>query len=198
MTIKDYNFVFKKFDTWLAFAKQYYSKHNIDNYNTFSLGTSSNNICSSRMVLLKSFDEKGFVFFTNYNSQKAHDISLNNNVSMLFHFNPFARQIRVIGNAEKISNEESDIYYHSRPYLSKIGAWASNQSSTMDNYYDLVKNVAKYGAIYPNNPPRPEHWGGYIIKPTKIEFWQEKQFRLHIRKSYLLTDNQWQESILYP
>lgn len=198
MLIKNYSFVFKKFDTWLTFASQHYAKHNIDNYNAFALGTSSNNIPSSRMVLLKSFDDKGFVFFTNYNSQKAYDISLNNNVSMLFHFNPIARQIRIIGSAEKISKEESDAYYYSRPYLSKIGAWASSQSSVMDNYLDLIKNVSKYSATYPNNPPRPEYWGGYIIKPSKIEFWQEKKFRLHIRKSYLLIDNQWQETILYP
>lgn len=193
-----YDSVLKKFQIWYDFAKQYYAKHNIENVNAFALSTVANNVPSSRIVFLKHFDHRGFVFFTNYESKKSSDILQNNHVSMLFYFQPLHRQIRIVGQAYQISEKESDEYYDSRPYLSKIGAWASKQSAVMESPQDLANNVTKYCAIYPNTPPRPNHWGGYVIKPSQIEFWQEKPFRLHLRTMYRLNGKQWEKSILYP
>ena len=187
--------LFKKLHNWFLYAK----KHNPDSYNAFALSTCVNGVPSSIMVLMKSFDINGFVFFTNFDSKKGKEILINSNVSMLFYWSNIKRQIRINGIAEKISHEQSLEYFNSRPYISKIGALASLQSKVLDKYPTLLTKVAKLSLEYPINPPKPNNWGGFIINPNKIEFWQEKPFRLHVRKEF--TKNQtgkWSELLLYP
>lgn len=153
-----------------------------------------------RTVLLKSFDEKGFVFFTNYSSRKAQHIEENNKVSLLFPWYSMGRQVKITGTAEKISTAESLKYFLSRPRGSQIGAWASHQSSVvknralLDGMFEDMKQKFKQGDI-----PLPSFWGGYCIKPTMIEFWQARDSRLHDRFSYSLSDsNQWNHERLAP
>lgn len=153
---------------------------------------------SSRIVLLKSFDENGFQFFTNYSSEKGSDLEENPNASMLFFWDKLERQIRIIGSVEKLSALESDNYFNSRPYESRIGAIASNQSSPLISKQNLESRIFELKAQYPDNPPRPDNWGGYIINPLSFEFWQGRESRLHDRIKYHLIDNNWQIERLYP
>ena len=153
---------------------------------------------SSRIVLLKSFDENGFQFFTNYSSEKGSDLEENPNASMLFFWDKLERQVRIIGSVEKLSALESDNYFNSRPYESRIGAIASNQSSPLISKQNLESRIFELKAQYPDNPPRPDNWGGYIINPLSFEFWQGRESRLHDRIKYHLIDNNWQIERLYP
>ncbi|MDR0484543.1 MAG: pyridoxamine 5'-phosphate oxidase [Alphaproteobacteria bacterium] len=195
----DDNFVFKKFALWLDKAKKQYDKLNMQNYNAFCLSSCVNNLPSSRMVLLKSFSHDGFTFYTNSQSQKGAEITENPNVAMLFHWNVLQRQIRVSGVCSEVSSNIADEYFASRPYLSKVGAWASQQSREMNGILELSKNVIYYSAKYPIDVPRPPYWNGYNIAASKIEFWVEKPARLHIRKVYeKISLNQWTEKILFP
>jgi len=153
-----------------------------------------------RTVLLKSFDEKGFVFFTNYSSRKAQHIEKNNKVSLLFPWYSMGRQVKVTGIAEKISSAESLKYFLSRPRGSQIGAWASHQSKVVKNralldaMFDEMKQKFSKGEI-----PLPSFWGGYCIKPTMIEFWQARDSRLHDRFSYSINDaGEWCHERLAP
>ena len=153
-----------------------------------------------RTVLLKSFDEKGFIFFTNYSSRKAQHIEANNKVSLLFPWYSMGRQVKITGTAEKISTAESLKYFLSRPRGSQIGAWASHQSKVvknralLDGMFDEMKNKFSKGEI-----PLPSFWGGYCIKPTMIEFWQARDSRLHDRFSYIQNESgEWQHERLAP
>ncbi|MCL2567621.1 MAG: pyridoxamine 5'-phosphate oxidase [Alphaproteobacteria bacterium] len=191
-------FIFNKFSLWLNESRRFYEKLNLQNHNAFCLSSCVNNLPSSRMLLLKSFSKEGFTFYTNSQSQKGSEIAENPNVAMLFYWGPLHRQIRVEGACEKVDSHIADEYFESRPYLSKIGAHASQQSKEMKGLSELVKNVAIYSAKYPLNVPRPSYWDGYNILPKKIEFWVEKPARLHIRKVYHKTSNLWIEKILFP
>lgn len=156
-------------------------------------------IPSSRVVLLKMFDEKGFVFFTNYESQKAREIEENPNVSLLFYWDKLERQVRINGKAEKISTEESNEYFQTRPYLSRIGAWASRQSQPLKSRFTLMREVAKLTMKYPFEVPLPPFWGGYRVVPFYFEFWQGRPSRLHDRIAYTLqSDGVWAKQRLYP
>ena len=135
---------------------------------------------SSRIVLLKSFDERGFVFYTNYESRKAKELAENSRVSLLFYWMPIKRQVRIQGAVEKVSAEESDQYFNSRALGSKIGAWASDQSEVIESRAALEKRFAEYEQQFSDNGPRPAHWGGYRVKPATIEFWQGRENRLHV------------------
>ena len=153
-----------------------------------------------RTVLLKSFDEKGFIFFTNYSSRKAQHIAENNKVSLLFPWHPMGRQVKVTGTAEKIPTTESLKYFLSRPRGSQIGAWASHQSKViknralLDGMFEEIKQKFAKGEI-----PLPSFWGGYCIKPNMIEFWQARDSRLHDRFSYTKNDtNEWSHERLAP
>jgi pyridoxamine 5'-phosphate oxidase len=144
---------------------------------------------SARIVLLKSFDEHGFVFFTNYNSRKANELEENARACLLFYWSAVWRQVRIEGAVERVSPEESAQYFHSRPLGSKIGAWASEQSSAIENREQLEKRFQEFSRKFGDNVPRPPHWGGYRVKPEVIEFWQGQDNRLHDRLRYALRDD---------
>jgi len=143
----------------------------------------------ARIVLLKSFAEDGFVFFTNYNSRKANELEENARACLLFYWPQVWRQVRIEGAVERVSPEESDQYFQSRPLGSRIGAWASEQSSAIENRAMLEKRFEEFGAKFGENVPRPPHWGGYRVKPEVIEFWQGQDNRLHDRLRYALRDD---------
>jgi len=153
---------------------------------------------SSRIVLLKSFDEKGFQFFTNYSSEKGIDLDENPFASMLFYWDKLERQVRIKGKVEKLSDLESDNYFNSRPYESKIGAIASSQSSVLDSKLSLEENILELKKKFPKDPPRPNSWGGYIIRPDSFEFWQGRESRLHDRIKYSKNESNWDIQRLYP
>ena len=153
----------------------------------------------ARIVLLKSFDESGFVFFTNYNSRKGSELADNARACLLFYWAPFWRQVRIEGMVEKVSETESEEYFQSRPLGSKIGAWASNQSQPVTSRTELDERFEQFSGKFGDNVPRPPHWGGYRLKPEVIEFWQGRENRLHDRLVYMhQTDGSWRIERLAP
>ena len=144
---------------------------------------------SARIVLLKSFDQDGFVFYTNYDSRKGMELAQNPQACLLVYWSPLWRQVRIEGPVEKVSTAESDQYFHSRPLGSKIGAWASNQSSVIESRDALDQQFKEFGFKFGDNVPRPSHWGGYRVRPKVIEFWQGQENRLHDRLRYTLRDD---------
>jgi pyridoxamine 5'-phosphate oxidase len=153
---------------------------------------------SARIVLLKGADENGFSFFTNYESQKGKDLAVRPQAALLFHWHELERQVRIQGLVERVSAVESDEYFHSRPSASRIGAWASPQSSVIPNREFLEEAEKEFKAEFGDAPPRPEHWGGYRLRPTEIEFWQGRPSRLHDRIHYKLNGSTWQVNRLAP
>ncbi|ACX81591.1 pyridoxamine 5'-phosphate oxidase [Aggregatibacter actinomycetemcomitans] len=153
---------------------------------------------SSRMVLLKEVNVQGFVFFTNYHSRKGRAIEQQPYVALTFFWPELERSVRIEGKAEKISAEQSDAYFASRPYTSRIGAWASEQSAVISGYKSLLAKAALIAAQHPLNVPRPESWGGYLVTPDRIEFWQGRPSRLHDRICYLLENGEWKNVRLSP
>jgi pyridoxamine 5'-phosphate oxidase len=155
---------------------------------------------SARMVLLKGFDERGFVFFTNYNSQKGQELAENPQASLVFWWAELERQVRIFGRVEKISDAESDEYFYSRPLNSRLGAWASNQSQTIESRAVLEQRLQELQTKYQNQDvQRPQHWGGFRTIPLEIEFWQGRSNRLHDRLRYTrLDDNNWKIERLSP
>ena len=154
---------------------------------------------SSRMVLLKEVDQKGFVFFTNYSSRKAIELEANPYAALLFHWNILQRQVRIEGAIERISKEESNAYFQSRGRGSRIGAWASHQSQEVDDRETLVQRVKYYEDKFAGKEiPLPDFWGGYRVIPEKIEFWQGKADRLHDRFVYQPSENNWKITRLNP
>ena len=186
---------FELFANWYDLAIE----TEINDPNAMTLSTISNNKPSSRVVLLKSHDEKGFVFYTNSNSKKGKSISENNNIALNFHWKTQNRQIRIDGQAKIVSSEIADSYFNSRPRGSQIGAWSSNQSAELNARSELIDNIKKFEKKYEDQDiPRPSHWNGYLVKPQLIEFWQEMPFRIHDRVFYTLINNKWQIKKLYP
>ncbi|OOF51886.1 pyridoxamine 5'-phosphate oxidase [Rodentibacter trehalosifermentans] len=153
---------------------------------------------SSRMVLLKEVNQQGFVFFTNYHSHKGRAIEHHPYVALTFFWAELERQVRIEGKAVKIPDEQSDEYFASRPYTSRIGAWASEQSAVISGYQSLLTKAALIAAKHPINVPRPSHWGGYLVVPDCVEFWQGRPSRLHDRIRYRLENNQWVRERLSP
>ncbi|WP_016951008.1 pyridoxamine 5'-phosphate oxidase [Anabaena sp. PCC 7108] len=155
---------------------------------------------SARMVLLKNFDERGFVLFTNYNSHKGQEIAKNPYGALVFWWAELERQVRIVGTVEKISPEESDGYFEVRPHNSRLGAWASNQSEVISGREVLESQLQEFQRQYANQEvPRPPHWGGFRVIPQEIEFWQGRSSRLHDRLLYTrLNDGSWKIERLSP
>ena len=186
------------FSNWFNEAK----KTEINDPNAVALSTvDKKGIPSVRMVLLKNFNQNGFIFYTNLNSKKSQDIKINPNVAMCFHWKTLLRQIRITGKISKVLDKDADNYYSSRPYGSKISAWASNQSSVLKNRDELFKSIEEYKKKYSdeNNVPRPNYWSGWNLDPYEIEFWLQKDSRIHERLKYSLDEsNNWVKQLLSP
>lgn len=188
---------FELFDLWFKQAKEC----EIPEVNAMSVATvNAEGIPSIRVVLLKAYSEDGFVFYTNYESQKAQDIASNNNICINFFWEQLERQIRIIGKASKVSKAQSLKYFLTRPFSSQLGAWVSNQSkiissrSILEMKFEQMKRKFANGQI-----PLPDDWGGYILEPDSFEFWQGRPSRLHDRFKYTIDDsNAWQASRLAP
>lgn len=154
---------------------------------------------STRVVLIKGYDERGIVWYTNYASRKGQQLAGNPYAALQFHWVELERVVRIEGSVEKVSDAESDEYFHSRPLDSRIGAWASPQSEVISSRTVLVANAARYGAQFMLQPPRPPHWGGYRLKPEQWEFWQGRKSRLHDRLRYTQqADGGWLRERLAP
>ncbi|NUM32094.1 MAG: pyridoxamine 5'-phosphate oxidase [Bacteroidetes bacterium] len=181
------------FDTWFKFALE----TEVLEPNAMTLSTVSlERKPRSRVVLLKDYSNKGFSFYTNYQSDKGREIELNNNVSLNFYWSKIERQVRIEGKAIKLSFEENDNYFNSRPMGSKIGAIISRQSRPVNSRDEILKRFEEYDLS--QMPERPKNWGGFIIKPILIEFWQGRPNRLHDRIKYIFKDNRWSYQRLEP
>ena len=167
--------------------------------NAMTLATvGANGRPSTRIVLIKGLDARGIVWYTNYDSRKGRELENNPYAALQFHWVELERVVRIEGRVEKVSAEESDAYFASRPLDSRIGAWASPQSQVIASRALLVANAAKIGARYVLSPPRPPHWGGYRLVPDTFEFWQGRKSRLHDRLHYRLDGGQWVRERLAP
>ena len=185
------------FKIWLEKAK----KLEINEPNALSLATSDKRGNPSiRMVLLKNVSEKGFVFYTNLNSKKSLNIEENPKAAMCFYWKGLHRQIIVIGSINQVDDVIADKYFNSRDYESRIGAWASEQSETLNNRNDLLKKIDEYKKKYSDtkNLPRPKHWSGWSLTPSSIEFWLHGKNRIHERLKYNKVNNEWQKTLLNP
>jgi len=153
---------------------------------------------SARMLLLKGYDERGFVFYTNYNSRKGKELDENPYGCLLFYWDKFKRQVRIDGKIEKVTKEESEAYFKTRAYKSRLGAWASNQSSVIESRTVIVKEFLKYLLKFRTDVPLPEYWGGYRLIPEVYEFWQGRENRLHDRIRYIKEKEGWKIERLAP
>ena len=198
LCFKDLDNPIDLFEDWFNEAK----KTEINDPNALALATvGKNGIPSVRMVLLKDFNEKGFVFYTNLNSRKSNEIKSNPNTAMCFHWKSLLRQVRVTGKLTNVSDAEADNYYNSRSYGSRIGAWASNQSSILKSRDELLNSIEEFKRKYSNekNIPRPKYWSGWNLYPTEIEFWLDGKDRIHERLLYIRKDkNMWEKNLLSP
>ena len=198
LCFKDLDNPIDLFTDWFNEAK----KTEINDPNALSLATvGKNGIPSVRMVLLKDFNEKGFVFYTNLNSRKSEEIKSNPNASMCFHWKSLLRQVRITGELSNVSDTDADSYFNSRSYGSRIGAWASNQSNVIKSRDELLKSIEEFKKKYPNEKkiPRPRHWSGWNLNPIEIEFWLDGKDRIHERLRYTKKNsNKWEQNLLSP
>ena len=189
---------FELFEKWFDEAK----KKEINDPNALALGTASKTgIPSVRMVLLKGFDKNGFVFYTNLNSQKGNELKDNPNATMCFHWKSLLRQIRIVGTLKQVDDKTADDYYNTRAYESRIGAWASKQSSILKSRDELLNSFESFKKKYNDKDkvPRPDHWSGWNLKPSSIEFWLDGDNRIHERLKYTLDENNnWIKNLLSP
>ena len=198
------NICFKDEDNPINLFREWFNeakKSEINDPNAVTLGTVDyKGYPSVRMVLLKDYNDDGFVFYTNFNSDKSKAIKKDPKISMCFHWKSLLRQIRIVGLASKVSDKEADEYFDSRSYGSKIGAWASDQSSILINRKDLLNSIDKYKEKFQNENkvPRPSHWSGWRLKPEEIEFWLDGENRIHERLKYIKNKNIWERVLLSP
>tara|TARA_S200000501_G_scaffold162366_1_gene153025 strand:- start:1808 stop:2434 length:627 start_codon:yes stop_codon:yes gene_type:complete len=189
---------FDLFEKWYVEAK----KKEINDPNALALATADKKaIPSVRMVLLKGFDKNGFVFYTNLNSQKGNELKENPKASMCFHWKSLLRQIRVSGTLKQVDNKTANNYFNSRSYESRIGAWASKQSNILNSRDELLNSLKNFKKKYndKDNVPRPDHWSGWNLKPSSIEFWLDGDSRIHERLKYTLDENNnWIKNLLNP
>ena len=185
----------QQFDQWLTQA----ISAELPEANAMTLATVGSDLRpSTRVVLIKGYDERGIVWYTNYDSRKGHELAGNPYAALQFHWVELERVVRIEGRVEKTSAQESDDYFASRPLDSRIGAWASPQSQVIPNRTVLVTNAAKFGAQFMLNPPRPPHWGGYRLLPDQWQFWQGRKSRLHDRLRYTMQPGGWLRERLAP
>ena len=185
------------FKIWMSEAE----KKEINDPNALSLATTSNtNEPSVRMILLKGLSSKGFVFYTNLNSPKSQDIRKNPKAAMCFHWKTLQRQVRVSGSITQVEDKEANLYFNSRPFESRIGAWASDQSKVMTKKSELLNKIEDLKKKYKEekNLPRPKHWSGWCLRPSSVEFWLGNEHRIHERLRYKKISNEWKKEILYP
>ena len=186
------------FKTWMNKAKE----TEPNDPNALSLATSdSNGLPSVRIVLLKDFNKNGFVFYSNLNSQKSLSLKKNPKAEMCFHWKSLLRQVRINGTVSEVLEKEADDYYDTRPYDSRIGAWASKQSEVLNSRKELIDSINKYKKKYNNekNVPRPNHWSGWRLLPKEIEFWLNVENRIHERLKYFKDENgKWNKFLLNP
>ena len=189
---------FELFHKWFEEAK----KKEINDPNALALGTASKEgVPSVRMVLLKDYNKDGFVFYTNLNSQKGNEIKENPKATMCFHWKSLLRQIRIAGTLEQVDGKTADDYYNSRAYESRIGAWASKQSTILKNRDELLKALEDFKKKFKdeNKVPRPSYWSGWNLKPSSIEFWLDGENRIHERLKYILNEKgSWTKNLLSP
>ncbi len=181
---------FAQFEKWM---KEAISSGTVAEPNAMTLATSTlDGKPSARVILLKSFNEEGFVFYTNYESRKGVELTHNPNAAIVFDWHVMERQVRIEGVTKKVSAEESDKYFYSRPKDSQVGAWVSPQSTFIDGREELKAREVKIKSEYKEKPiTRPPHWGGFVLQPHTIEFWQGRQSRLHDRLVYIKADDEW-------
>ena len=195
---KDYENPLELFKEWFDEAK----KTEINDPNALALATSSKNgIPSVRMVLLKDFNEKGFVFYTNLKSKKSQDIQSNPHASMCFHWKSLLRQIRIVGELNYVPDKEADTYYNSRSYGSRIGAWASKQSTILKDRDELYQSINNFKKKFPDEKkvPRPPNWSGWNLSPNEIEFWLDGDNRIHQMLKYIKSNSgNWEKILLSP
>ncbi len=185
----------RQFDQWFSEAL----KSELPEPNAMTVATVGSDLRpSTRVVLIKGYDEQGLVWYTNYQSRKGQELAGNPWAALQFHWVELERVVRIEGQVTRVSAEESDAYFYSRPLDSRIGAWASPQSQVIAGRSVLVTQAAKYGAQFLLNPPRPPHWGGYRLVPDRWEFWQGRKSRLHDRLQYRLDGGTWQRERLAP
>lgn len=196
MTEKQEADPFIRFGAWFEEARE----SEINDPNAMTLATAdSRGHPSARMVLLKDYDETGFVFYTNLQSRKGGELAENPYVALLFHWKSLRRQVRIEGPAEPVSEAEADAYFASRPRTSRIGAWASDQSRPMEGMFVLERRVAEFTAKFGiGEVPRPPHWSGFRVVPERIEFWRDGAFRLHEREVFHREGGAWRVERLFP
>ncbi len=173
----------------------------INDPNAVAVATSNKaNQPNVRMVLLKGLSDKGFVFYTNFNSKKGNELKENQKASMCFHWKSLRRQVRAMGKVEEVSAKEADIYFNSRPYKNRIGAWASSQSKILDQRETFIQKIKQFEKKFPDqkNVPRPPHWSGWRLLPEEIEFWLDGEGRIHERLNYRKKNGSWEKELLYP
>lgn len=187
---------YELFAVWLAQAEA----SELADPNAMTLATATREgRPSARIVLLKSWDHNGFVFYTNLESRKSGEIAANPQVALLFHWKTRKRQIRIEGVASQVSDAEADAYFETRPRLSRIGAWASDQSRPLPDRKVLEQRLERSVAKYADAPvPRPPHWSGWVVAPAAIEFWEDRDFRLHDRAVFIRNGGGWSAERLYP
>jgi pyridoxamine 5'-phosphate oxidase len=187
---------FARFAEWMNEAWE----HEPEDANAMTLATASpTGLPAARIVLLKGADERGFVFYTNTQSRKGEELAANTRAALLFHWKPQGRQVRIEGHVEPVTAGEADAYYATRARISRLGAWASDQSRVLPGRAELERRLAEYEAKYPGDEiPRPPHWSGYRVVPERFEFWQNMPFRLHDRTVYTRAAGGWSIGKLYP